>query len=114
MLQIDARESDGVVVLELTGRLDLGPQIKLLAQHVHQAAQRPEPRVLVNLEGVSFIDSMGLGELVASYTTVKKHGGNLALAAPGELVASVLKVARLPDVIKVYESIDQALVDLAR
>ena len=113
MLQIDSRESDGVVVLDLSGRLSLGPPVTLLAQHIQKAAQRPEPRVLVNLEGVNFIDSMGLGELVASYTTVKKHGGKLALAAPGQLVAGVLKVARLPDVIAVYESVDQALVHLA-
>ena len=68
----------------------------------------------MNLEAVTFIDSMGLGELVASYTTVKKHGGNLLLAAPSEFVASVLKVARLPDVIKLYDSVNQAIADLSQ
>jgi anti-sigma B factor antagonist len=113
MLRIDARELDGVVVLDLVGPLNLGPPIKLLAQHIQSAVQRPEPRVLLNLKAVTFIDSMGLGELVASYTTVRKHGGNLLLAAPGEFVAQVLQVARLPDVIKVYETADHALADLA-
>jgi anti-sigma B factor antagonist len=113
MLRIDARELEGAVVLDLVGRLNLGPPIGLLAQHIQLAVQRPEPRVLLNLEAVTFIDSMGLGELVASYTKVKQHGGNLLLAAPGEFVAGVLKVARLPDVIRVYESADQALADLA-
>lgn len=97
MLQIDARESDGVVVLDLTGRLDLEPQFRLLAQHVQKAAQRPEPRVLINLEGLVFINSMGLDELVTSFATVRNQGGYLVLAAPCELVADVLKVARLPD-----------------
>jgi anti-sigma B factor antagonist len=110
---IVARESDGVVILDLVGRLELGPHIKLLAQHIQKAIQKPEPRVVLNLASVTFIDSMGLGELVRNYTTVKEKGGELVLAAPGELVGGVLQVVRLPNTIKVYASVELALDELA-
>jgi anti-sigma B factor antagonist len=113
LLRIKKRDLKGVAILDLDGRLDMGPAVSALAQHVEQAAATTEPKVVLNLEGVTFVDSMGLGELVASYTTVNNRGGRFALANPSELVGNLLKAARLPDVIQVHDTVDQAVADLS-
>ena len=109
MLRIDTRQSDAVTILDLTGELVFGPGSQSLAQHIKQLVADNRTPILVRLDGVSFIDSCGVGELIAGFTSVRKNGGTLKISGAGERVSEVLKIVRLPLVIDVYDSEAEAL-----
>lgn len=108
-LRIDARNVGEVTVLELTGHLVLGLESQTLSQRVKQLVAEQKTRIVVNLKNVAFIDSCGVGELVASYTTLKKNNGALKLAAPQKMVFEVLRLARLPTIVEVFDTEELAV-----
>jgi len=77
MLDVSVRENERVVVLDVRGRLVLGHDGQTLVERVKQLVAARQLNVLVNLAEVTFIDSSGVGELVASLSSVKKAGGTL-------------------------------------
>src|SRR5205085_10365320 len=93
-LRIDVRTVGEVTVLDLSGHLIVGQESQSLSQRVKQLVAEQKSKVLLNLKEVTFIDSCGVGELVSSYTTLKKTGGALKLAAPQKMVFEVLRIAR--------------------
>jgi anti-sigma B factor antagonist len=109
MLSIDERENDGVTILELTGRLVFGADSQSLNQLVKRLVAERKTRILVNLAGISFIDSCGVGELVASLSTVKKSDGVLKAAAPTAIVREVLRIVRVTKIIDIYNTEAEAL-----
>jgi anti-sigma B factor antagonist len=113
MLSIDVREKDGIAVVDVSGRLVLGPEGQDLLQRVKQLIAERRLKILVNFAGLTFIDSCGVGELVASLSSVKKNGGVMKLAGPTALVRDVLRVVRVPTIIDVYDSESEALTSFA-
>ncbi len=109
MLNISKRESDGVTILSLSGRLVLGDASLFLAKHVKELVAEQTSKILVNIEGVSFIDSCGVGDLIASYSTLKKSGGVLKVCCPVEFVRSVLDVVKMPAIVEVFDTEEEAL-----
>jgi anti-sigma B factor antagonist len=109
MLSIKQRENNGVVLLDLSGRLVFGPEGQTLAQVVKQLVAEGKKRVVANLAGITYIDSSGVGELVAGFSTMKKSGGNLKLCALPPLVRDVLRIVRVLTMIDAYETEQQAL-----
>jgi anti-sigma B factor antagonist len=109
MLSIDEREKNGVTILDLNGRLVFGPDSQTLNQQVKRLVAQQKTRILVNLSGISFIDSCGVGELVASLSTVKKSDGVLKAAAPTSMVKEVLRIVRVTKIIDIYNTEEEAL-----
>ena len=64
---------------------------------------------MLNAQEVSVIDSSGVGDLVASFSLVKKAGGSLKVAGPSQFVRDVLRIARIPTMIEVYDTEEAAL-----
>lgn len=98
-----------MTVLQLEGRLVAGQGDDQLREAVKVLIESGRVRILVDLSGVSVIDSGGLGELVASAHRVEEAGGALRALHPRERVARVLDVARVLPMFQVYETEDQAL-----
>jgi anti-sigma B factor antagonist len=113
-LQIDRREAQGITVLGLRGRLVLGDAGLHLAQSVRQLVAQPNPNILLNIEQLAFIDSSGVGDLIANFTTVRKSGGTLKLSCPNGQVRKVLEIVKLPTIIEVFPSEKEALDSFAR
>src|SRR5262245_3420428 len=109
MLEITTRIVGGIIVLDVSGSLLLGRGLDSLSQTVNQLVAQQRLNVVVNLQKVSVIDSSGVGDLVASFSLVKKAGGNLKLAGPSHLVRDVFRIARIPTIIEVYDSEEAAL-----
>lgn len=65
-------------------------------------------KIIVNLQGVTFIDSTGLGTLVGSLNRVREHNGTLALVCTSRMVLRVLAITGLNNVFPIYESVDEA------
>jgi anti-sigma B factor antagonist len=113
LLRIETRDANGIAVLDLHGGLGFGLASQSLAQQVKELVARGTKRIVVNLAGVAVIDSGGVGELIACYTTVKKLGGTLKLAGARDQVREVLQIVRLPAVVEVFETVELALTSFA-
>jgi anti-sigma B factor antagonist len=109
MLEIKTKDIGEITVLDLTGALLLGRGAASLSHQVQQLIARQRLKIVLNAKEVSVIDSSGVGDLVASYSLVKKIGGTLKIANPTKFVADVLRIARLPTIIEVYETEEAAL-----
>ena len=103
-MEIEVDSRDGVAVLHLKGRLDL-----VSASALRSAVEQAEKSVVVDLGGVEFIDSSGVGALVAGLKHARQRGGELRIAAAGEQVQMVLQLTNINRILRPYESVEAAL-----
>jgi anti-sigma B factor antagonist len=106
-LMVEPRESGDWTVLELQGEIDLYTAPKLKEQIADLVGQG-RTRLVVNLSGVAFLDSTGLGVLIGGLKRCREQGGSLALAGPGEPVRKVLTITGLDKVFPIHERVDEA------
>ena len=92
---IDTREVSHVTILDIHGCIILGPEIGTLRTAVHELVAQAKKKIILNLADVDYIDSSGVGELVASFTTVRNAGGELKLLNLTQKVHDVLHVTKL-------------------
>src|SRR6478609_7397651 len=109
MLDIKTRKAGEVTVLDLSGSLLVGMGLEMLRPRIEQLVAEQQLNVVLNAKDVSVIDSAGVGDLVASYSLLKKSGGSLKIANPGKLVREVLRIARIPTLIEVFDTVDEAV-----
>lgn len=102
-LKINTREVARVTILDVTGRIVLGDEIGSLRDAVRNLLADGKKKIILNLAGVDYIDSSGVGELVSSYTTVRNSGGELKLLNLTQKVQDVLYVTKLYTVFDVRE-----------
>lgn len=100
-LQITTRHAGDVTIVDMTGRITLGEGSKALREMMRQLAESGVQKILLNLQGVGYIDSSGLGELVKAYTTVRGHGGHLKLVQVNKRVHDLLEITKLHLVLEV-------------
>jgi len=98
-----------VIVLDLMGQIRLGEPTAVLRQKVKQLVEAGNTRIILDLEDVTYIDSVGLSTLVASYTTTFKAGGHLRLVNLTTRLRDLLQITHLSTVFEVYDSLDAAL-----
>lgn len=98
----------GVAVVAPTGRLDLmtAPELK---QRLSTEIAAGNFRLLIDLGSISFVDSSGLGALIAGLKAARLKGGDLRIARPGDQAKSVLELTSLHRVLKPHESVETAL-----
>ena len=94
-LRIETREVAHVTILDITGRIVLGEEIGDLRDAVRALIAEGKKKIILNLVGVDYIDSSGVGELVGSFTTVRNAGGELKLLNLTQKVHDVLHVTKL-------------------
>jgi len=108
-MKIEARHEKGVTILEPRGKITIGAGDVALREAVHGALDAGSTKLLVNLQGVSTIDSSGIGELVSAYTTVTNRGGKLKLCQLPPKVSDILQITQLITVFEVFDSVEEAL-----
>lgn len=108
-LQIRTRQVEGVVVLDLDGRIALGETSAHLHQTIRQLVDQGNKRIAINLGGVTGIDSSGLGSLVAAHTTVRSGGGNLVLANLPGRATELMTITKLYTVFDIFEDEEAAV-----
>ncbi len=102
----------GVVVLELTGSIRIGPNCQEIEQVVDDLIRRHETQVIFDLSGVPFVDSSGIGTIVRCLTKLKKLGGTLRLTGVKGMVEGVFKLTQIDRVIEIYPTASLASQDL--
>lgn len=107
-VDLSVGDFDGYAVVALRGELDLFDTSDV-ASHLIAAVAAYGPSVIVDLAGLTFVDSCGLGVLARVLRWTRESGGDLSLAAPKQQVRRVLEITGLIDVFAVYPSVKQAV-----
>jgi anti-sigma B factor antagonist len=107
-LKLTVRTHDDIVVVDCAGRIVFGEESADLRDTVKMVITQSK-RIVLNLSGVSYIDSGGLGTLVALYTTARNSGGSIKLANLTPRVGDLLQVTKLVTIFDVYDSEEKAI-----
>lgn len=108
-LYINERRSGDITILDLKGRLRVGGNTVALHKSIRCLVLEKKLLIVLNLAGVTYIDSSGLGELVASQVSVENHGGQFKLVGLTETLRELMTVTRLLTVFDTYENEAQAI-----
>ena len=100
---IQKRKKGDVVVLDLVGSLTVGANEQAFKETVSDLISRKYTRIVVNLVGVEFMDSSGIGAIVKSYTTLTQNGGKLKLLQPNKMIRHTLKITGLLGIFEIFE-----------
>jgi anti-sigma B factor antagonist len=107
-LKLNTRTIDGITVVDCNGRIVFGEESAVLRDTVKKLITENN-RIVLNLAGISYIDSGGLGTLVALYTTAHNAGGAIKLANLTQRVGDLLQVTKLVTVFEVFDSEQEAI-----
>jgi anti-sigma B factor antagonist len=104
-MQLEQRIVDNVAIITVTGDITLskGGDV-LLKDKVQSLLHQGYTNLLIDLSGVSYVDSAGLGELVQTYVTAKNRGGRLRLLNPTKRLKDLLVVTKLLTVFESYDN----------
>ena len=109
-MHISERTVGDVVIVDVSGKVTLGDGGGvLLRDKMHSLVQQGQKKVLLNLGDVSYVDSAGLGEIVQSYATVTKNGGNLKLLNVTKRIKDLLSITKLLTVFECHDTEAEAL-----
>lgn len=103
-LTINQRRSGDVVILNLAGKITIGGTNQQLQESLRSLAAAGERSVVLDLAGATYVDSTGLGELVAGYATLKRSDGRLALINVSDRVMDLMTITKLYTVFDIYDS----------
>ena len=101
-LDIQQKEHEGIVILEMKGRITVGPEASGLRERVASLAQGGKLNVILNLAHVDYIDSTGLGALVMCATSLRKQGGNIKLLRLNRRNIELLVMTKLATVFDLF------------
>jgi anti-sigma B factor antagonist len=103
-MEIVERTVSDVTVLDLKGKMTLGEGDELLKDKINSLLSDGKKKLVLNLEGVPYIDSAGLGEIVRTFTTVSRQGGKLKLLNLTKRIEDLLSITKLLTVFETFDS----------
>jgi anti-sigma B factor antagonist len=108
-LDIQQREREGIAILELKGRITVGPEASALREKVANLTAEGQRNVVLEMGGVDYIDSTGLGALVICATSARKNGGNVKLVAVNRRNIELLVMTKLATVFEIFSDEQDAV-----
>ncbi len=108
-MDIAERTVSDVTVLDLKGKMTLGEGDELLKDKINSLLASVKKKLVLNLEGVPYIDSAGLGEIVRTYTTVSRQGGSLKLLNLTKRIEDLLSITKLLTVFETFDTEAEAI-----
>jgi len=108
-MKINFRAVDGISILDMNGRITLGDDTATLRQAIGSLIAEGRKSVLLNLHEVPYIDSSGIGELVAAFTNIRNSGGELKLLHLTHKVRTLLQITKLYTVFDVQDDESAAI-----
>jgi len=108
-MKSSTRKVDGVVIVDLSGRITLGEGSVVLRDTVKDITSKGEKKILLNLGDVTYIDSSGIGELVSAFTSVRNAGGELKLLNLTKKVHDLLQITKLYTVFDIQDDESSAI-----
>ena len=108
-MQIEQRAVGSVMILDLKGKITLGEGDEALKDKINSLILQGHKKMLLNLADVPYIDSAGLGEIVRTYTTVSRQGGQLKLVNLTKRITDLLMITKLLTVFETFDNEQEAL-----
>ena len=108
-VKLNVRQVDNVTVIDVSGRIILGEGANVVRDELRDLTAKGNKKILLNLGDVTYIDSSGIGELVAGYTSLANAGGELKLLGLTKRVQDLLQITKLYTVFDVHEEEAHAL-----
>jgi anti-sigma B factor antagonist len=108
-INISERQAGDVTILDLDGKVTIGEGSVALRSAIRRLLGEGKNKILLNLGGVGYIDSSGIGELVSSYTAINKDGGQLKLLSLTQKLQDLLTITKLLTVFDAYDTEAEAL-----
>ena len=102
-LTVSFRQSGDVDIIDATGRVTLGEETNTLREALQGLIVNNRKKILLNLAGVSYVDSSGIRELAAALNALKANGGRLKLMNPNKRVQDLLQITKLYTVFDVQQ-----------
>jgi anti-sigma B factor antagonist len=108
-LEVTERQAGDITILDMSGAVRIGEGSVALRDAIRGLADSGKKKILLNLAGVNYVDSTGIGELIANYTTVSRQGGQLKLLNLTDRIQNLLVITKLLTVFDTYEDEAEAL-----
>jgi anti-sigma B factor antagonist len=108
-MEIAERMLGDITVLDLKGKMTLGEGDELLKDKINSLLGAGKKKLVLNLEGVPYIDSAGLGEIVRTFTTVSRQGGSLKLLNLTKRIEDLLAITKLLTVFETFDTEAEAI-----
>jgi anti-sigma B factor antagonist len=115
-LKHNVRQTGDVTILDLIGRLSLGEALAfgpgsgvLLGEAIRQLSKKGQRKILLNLAGVTYVDSSGVGQLTGALMTARNQGADLKLLKPSKQVLDLLKITKLSNLFDIRDDEDAAI-----
>jgi len=110
MLEYKIRQRGDVTILDLSGRISVGEALAfgpgrgvVLGDVIGELAKKGQRKVLLNLKDVKYIDSSGIGDVLRSFTSLRRQGGQLKLLSPAPMVLEVLRITHLQKILEIKD-----------
>jgi len=120
-LKYVVRQTRDVTILDLNGRLSLGEALAfgpgsglVLSETIRELTKKGQKKILLNLAGVTYVDSSGVGQLVGALTTARNQSGDIKLLKPSVHVLDLLKTTKLDRVFDIHEDETAAIQSFTR
>ena len=108
-MKIDKRSVGNVTVLDVSGQITFTKGDMILKDKIHSLIHQGRNKILINLGGVDYVDSAGLGELVGAYTTVARAGGSLKLLNLTKKMRDLMSITKLLTVFETFDNEQEAV-----
>ena len=108
-VKASTRQTGSVTVVDLSGQIKLGEGTAVLRDTVKDLLGKGQKKILLNLDDVNYIDSIGVGELVSAFTSVRNQGGELKLLHLTKKVRTVLEITKLDTVFHILDDETEAI-----
>ena len=112
-INISERQAGDITILDLEGKVTIGEGSVALRSTIRRLLGEGKNKILLNLANVGYIDSSGIGELVSSFTAVKKEGGNLKLLSLTQKIQDLLAITKLLTVFDTFDDEAKAVQSFA-
>ncbi len=108
-LDIKERQAGDITVLDIDGKITIGEGSVALRSAIRRLLEEGKKKILLNLSQVSYVDSSGIGEFVASFTAIGREGGQLKLLNLTQKIQDLLAITKLLTVFDTYDDESSAL-----
>lgn len=108
-LELNERQAGDVTILDMSGSVRMGEGAISLRNSIRGLNDEGKKKILLNLAGVKNVDSSGIGELIANYTTIRRDGGQLKLLNLTDKIQNLLVITKLLTVFDSFDNEAEAL-----
>ena len=108
-VKITTRQVEGVLILDLSGRITLGDGSTTFREKIEELAASGTKKILLNMFDITYMDDSGIGEFVSAYTTITNIGGRLKIVHIGKRIESLFILTKIYSVFEIFTNEEEAV-----